>query len=58
MFDKDGNGYISATELRHVMGKLGVQFNNDELMEMIAEADVDGDGQVNFVEFYNMMTTK
>ncbi len=57
MFDKDGNGYISATELRHVMKRLGGLFTGEELQEMVAEADVDGDGQVNFVEFCNMMTT-
>jgi calmodulin len=25
VFDKDGNGYISAAELRHVMTNLGTQ---------------------------------
>lgn len=58
VFDKDGNGYVSATELRHVMAKLGVKFTDEELLEMFVEADMDGDGQVNFTEFQNMMTAK
>ena len=57
MFDKDGNGFISAAELRHVMGRLGVTFTDSELQEMVSEADVDGDGQINFAEFYNVMAT-
>ena len=40
------------------MGKLGVNFSDEDLLEMISEADMDGDGQVNFSEFYNMMTAK
>ncbi len=55
MFDKDGNGFISATELRFVMSRLGVCFTDQELQEMVAEADSDGDGQVNFAEFENIM---
>jgi len=58
VFDKDGNGYISASELKHVMSKLGVLFSDNELQEMIAEADLDGDGQVNFQEFQAMMISK
>ena len=27
VFDKDGNGYISAAELRHVMTNLGMSFD-------------------------------
>ncbi|GMJ02637.1 calmodulin 8, calmodulin-like 8 [Hibiscus trionum] len=41
VFDKDLNGYISASELRN----------------MIKEADLDGDGQVNFDEFVKMTST-
>ena len=51
VFDKDGNGYISAAELRHVMTNLGEKMNDDEVDEMIREADVDGDGQINYEEF-------
>ena len=48
VFDKDGNGFISAAELRHVMTNLGEKLTDEEVDEMIREADVDGDGQVNY----------
>ncbi|KAG7262349.1 hypothetical protein CRUP_034331 [Coryphaenoides rupestris] len=58
VFDKDGNGYISAAELRHVMTNLGEKLTDEEVDEMIREADIDGDGQVNYEEFVQMMTAK
>ena len=42
VFDKDGNGFISAAELRHVMTNLGEKLTDEEVDEMIREADVDG----------------
>ncbi|KAH7306763.1 hypothetical protein KP509_22G028700 [Ceratopteris richardii] len=44
VFDKDQNGFISAAELRHVMTNLGEKLRDDEVDEMIREADVDGVG--------------
>ena len=58
VFDKDGNGFISAAELRHVMTNLGEKLSDDEVDEMIKEADVDGDGQINYAEFVKMMVAK
>ncbi|CAE6410186.1 unnamed protein product [Rhizoctonia solani] len=58
VFDKDGNGYISAAELRHVMTNLGEKLSDNEVDEMIREADVDGDGQINYEEFVKMMLSK
>ena len=58
VFDKDGNGFISAAELRHVMTNLGEKLTDDEVDEMIREADIDGDGQINYEEFVTMMTSK
>ena len=55
---KDGNGFISAEELMHVMNSLGEKLSDDEVGEMIREADVDGDGQVNYEEFVKMMKSK
>ncbi len=46
VFDKDGNGFVSSSELKFVMSRLDVHFTDDELNEMILEADIDGDGQV------------
>lgn len=51
MFDRDGNGYISAAELAHSMAKLGHALTAKELTGMIKEADTDGDGRISFLEF-------
>ncbi|WAR18955.1 CAM2B-like protein [Mya arenaria] len=55
MFDKDCNGYISPAELRYAMTMLGERLTDEEVNEMIKEADIDGDGQVNYEEFVKMM---
>jgi len=58
VFDKDGNGFISAAELRHIMTNLGEKLTDEEVDEMIREADVDGDGQINYDEFVDMMMSE
>lgn len=44
-------------QLRHVMTNLGEKLSEQEVEEMIREADVDNDGQVNYDEFVNMMVS-
>ena len=48
VFDKDGNGFISLEELKSVMRSLGENLTEEEFDVMIREADIDGDGQVNY----------
>ena len=48
VFDKDGNGLINAAELRHVMTNLGEKLTDQEVDEMMKDADIDGDGQLNY----------
>uniref|UniRef100_A0A0D3BC04 EF-hand domain-containing protein n=1 Tax=Brassica oleracea var. oleracea TaxID=109376 RepID=A0A0D3BC04_BRAOL len=58
VFDKDQNGFISAAELCHVMTNLGEKLTDEEVEEIVREADVDGDGQKNYEEFVKIMMAK
>uniref|UniRef100_A0A1I8GYE0 Calmodulin n=1 Tax=Macrostomum lignano TaxID=282301 RepID=A0A1I8GYE0_9PLAT len=55
VFDRDQDGFIGPAELRHVLGNLGVKITEQEAADMIAEADYNKDGVVDFDEFYKMM---
>ena len=48
IFDKDGNGLINAADLRHILTHLGEKLTQEEVDEMIREADITGEGQVNY----------
>lgn len=54
-FDLDRNGFVGAGELRHVLVNSGEPVTDEEVDEMIALVDRDGDGQVSFAEFYAMV---
>ena len=51
VFDRDGNGMISAAELKYVMTNLGEKLSNEEAEEMVREADLDGDGLYFIINF-------
>ena len=55
MFDKDKSGYIDAKEIQTVTTTLGEKLTEDELNEFMREADLDGDGRLNYNEFVNIM---
>lgn len=48
IFDKDDDGFITVDELRHIMQSLGEKMKDSDLDEMIAEADSDNDGLINY----------
>lgn len=45
VFDKDGTGYVSVSELKHAMVSLGERLSEEEVDELIREADIDADGR-------------
>lgn len=55
LFDDDQTGTISFKNLKRVAKELGENLTDDELQEMIDEADRDGDGEVNQEEFLRIM---
>uniref|UniRef100_A0A8C2HT83 Calcium binding protein 2b n=1 Tax=Cyprinus carpio TaxID=7962 RepID=A0A8C2HT83_CYPCA len=56
-FDSNGDGQISITELREAMKKLmGEQLNSRDIDDILCDADLNGDGLVDFEEFVRMMS--
>ena len=50
--------YLICICFLQVMTNLGEKLTDEEVDKMIREADIDGDGQVNYEEFVTMMTSK
>lgn len=55
LFDDDNTGTISFKNLKRVAKELGENLTDEEIQEMISEADRDGDGEVNQDEFLRIM---
>merc|ERR1719262_725896 len=55
LFDDDDTGKISFHNLRRVARELGENMTDEEIQEMIDEADRDGDGEINEDEFLRIM---
>lgn len=55
LFDDDETGRISFKNLKRVATELGENLTDEELQEMIDEADCDGDGEINQEEFLRIM---
>ncbi|GFR51827.1 hypothetical protein Agub_g14290 [Astrephomene gubernaculifera] len=50
--DKDGSGTISVAELEVELKKFGIY---DDAKELLATADTNGDGQIDYLEFCSML---
>ena len=55
LFDDDETGKISFRNLKRVAKELGENMTDEEIQEMIDEADRDGDGEINLEEFMRIM---
>merc|ERR1711887_96452 len=52
LFDDDSTNKISFRNLARVAEELGENIDDEELQDMINQADRDGDGEINIDEFY------
>jgi centrin-1 len=55
LFDDDNTGKVSLKNLKRVARELGETMTDEELQEMIDEADRDGDGEISEEEFIRIM---
>lgn len=55
VFDREGHGFITVPDLTHVLQTLGEKLTSEETRELILEADLDGDGNINYEEFVTML---
>ncbi|KAH0945832.1 hypothetical protein HN011_011132 [Eciton burchellii] len=55
LFDDDDTGKISFKNLKRVAIELGETLTDEEIQEMIDEADKDGDGEISQEEFLRIM---
>ena len=58
IFADENNGLIPIQDLFHIIRTFGETLTDKEIEEIINEADVDGDGYINYEEFVRMMITK
>jgi calmodulin len=58
LFDKEGKGYIGIDEIKHLLLMLGESMSNEEIEEIITQADLDGDGKVSYQDFAKLMLLK
>ena len=56
VIDKDGIGALPSYEFRYLMSTSGEDISDEEIDEMIKEADQDGDGTIDYNEFIRMMS--
>merc|ERR1712216_1087657 len=54
-FDADGSGFITKEELIETLTTMGDPVDEETIVGMIAEADLDGDGKINYEEFTKIM---
>ena len=55
IFDRDGDGFVDAKELMHVVTLYGDKLSQEEAEELLREADQNGDGKLDYNEFVRMM---
>lgn len=55
MYDREGNGYITTSTLKEILGALDDKLNNADLDGIIAEIDTDGSGTVDFDGKYYLL---
>merc|ERR1719478_1646635 len=55
LYDTDSSGFIDHAKLKRVAKHLGEKMNDDDIQDMIDEADRSGTGRVSKDDFFRLM---
>jgi centrin-1 len=55
LFDQNGKGVICLEDLQQICKELEEDFTNDDLQEMVDEADCSGEGFISKLDFYRII---
>lgn len=58
VFDKDGTGMASPAELRHVLTTIGEKLSEEEVDDLLREAEVSGDSKLKVDDFVRILLSK
>ena len=60
VFDKDGRGHVSASDLRHILTAMGDRLDEEQVEQMLKTAmgAGHGDGQLNYALFVKSVLSK
>ncbi|PWN46485.1 putative myosin regulatory light chain cdc4 [Violaceomyces palustris] len=58
VFDKEGNGYIGAGELRYVLTSLGEKLSDEEVDELLKGVQVGADGNIHYESFVRQILSQ
>jgi len=53
--DKDGGGFVMATELKHLLTNMGDRLSEEDFKILLQELDIDTEGRVQFNEFIRLL---
>ena len=58
VFDKEGSGRIAREELKFVLEHLGEKLTPEETQELLDEADINGDGSIDYRAYCKILVER
>lgn len=58
VFDGDGTGYITSAVFKHILSNLGERMTDEEMAQMMKEADNRNMGYINYTDYVNTLLSK
>ncbi|XP_005113254.1 calmodulin [Aplysia californica] len=56
--DKEGSGFVMATELRHLLTNMGDRLSDEDFNGLLEELDIDSNGRIQFKEFVRLLKSR